>query len=177
MKKGILIALLIWLALMSLTACNKQPASSDASQQQQQLTQPGQQAAGQPPATPGGAGSMPPGGEAPPPAAVTQAEKEPPPPPPPLVVPAGTTLKVRLNTALGSKTSQAGQPFSGSLMTPVSVDGEIVIPAGSAVEGEVVDAKAAGRFKGAATLSLKLTGISAKGRHFHIATETVSQTS
>jgi len=102
-----------------------------------------------------------------------EAEKA---PPPPLVVPAGTVLKVRLDSAVGSKTSQAGQPFSGSLMSPVSVGGATAIPSGSAVEGEVVEAKAAGKFKGAATLSLRLTGVTARGHHYNIDTATVSQT-
>jgi len=173
MKNGLLITLLVLLALVSLTACNKQPASSDNSQQQQQAPS-GQQSASQAGNQP--QGSAVPGGsssEAAKPAA-TEAEKT---PPPPLVVPAGTVLKVRLDSAVSSKTSQAGQPFSGSLMSPVAVHGETVIPAGSAVEGEVVEAKAAGKFKGAATLSLRLTGVSSHGRSYHIETAALTQTS
>src|SRR6516165_7164424 len=67
-----------------------------------------------------------------------------------ITVPAGKVLTVRLANEVGSKISQSGQTFGGSLAKPVEVDGEVVIPAGARVEGEVVDAKPLGRFKGGA---------------------------
>src|SRR6185312_3219937 len=61
----------------------------------------------------------------------------PPTPPPPVVLPAGTTLAVRLNDALDSKTSKAGDTFTASVAQPVTVQGRTVIPAGAAVSGDV----------------------------------------
>ncbi|HZQ23142.1 MAG TPA: hypothetical protein VFA89_10100 [Terriglobales bacterium] len=94
--------------------------------------------------------------------------------PKPIVVPAGTTLSVRLGEALSSKTSQSGQSFSGTLAQPVVVGGETVIPSGAAVSGTVVDAKSAGRFKGASNLSIKLTSVEVAGTPRQVETAALS---
>lgn len=115
-----------------------------------------------------------------PPAAppMAQAKRpEPPPSPPPVVVPAGTTLTVRLGQALSSKTNETGSVFSGSMANAVTVNGTTAIPSGSAVLGVVRDGKKAGKFKGGAVLSLKLTAITVNGYQYNIETEDISQTS
>lgn len=81
----------------------------------------------------------------------------------PTVVPAGTVITVRLAQAVGSKISNTGETFSASLAQPVSVDGQTVIPSGSAATGTVTDAKPLGRFKGGATLALRLESITVNG--------------
>jgi hypothetical protein len=80
-----------------------------------------------------------------------------------VVVPAGTTLTVRLGEALGSKISTTGQSFVASVAAPVTVEGETVIPAGAEARGVVTDAKPLGRFKGGAVLQVKLTSIKVNG--------------
>lgn len=107
-----------------------------------------------------------------------QAKQEappPPPPPPPLVVPAGTSLLVRLGSTLDTKTVQTGQPFEGTLARSVAVGGEVAIPAGAGVSGSVVDAKSPGRFKGEGILSITLNSINIGGVPREIATSTFSQ--
>ena len=94
-------------------------------------------------------------------------------PPPPIVVPAGTVLTVRLAQAVGSKISQPGQNFSGTLATAVQIDGKDAIPAGANVSGTVVDAKPLGRFKGGAVLRLKLGFVNINGTDFAIETSSV----
>jgi hypothetical protein len=74
----------------------------------------------------------------------------------PLVVPQGTVLTVRLGEGLSSKESQPGQTFTASLVNPVEADGRVVIPAGATATGTVVAAHAAGKFKGASLLQIKL---------------------
>ena len=104
----------------------------------------------------------------------------PPPPPPlpkPVVVPAGTVFTIRTAQALGSKTSQVGTAFTGSLSTPISIEGKMVIPAGSGVTGTVKEAKKAGRFKGGAVLGLALHSITVNGHQYNIETEAFQQTS
>ena len=101
----------------------------------------------------------------------------PPPPPKPVIVPAGTVLTIRLGQALGSKTSQVGTAFTGSVSTPITIEGKMAIPAGSDITGIVKDAKKAGRFKGAAVLSLHLDSITIKGHQYNIETESFDQTS
>jgi hypothetical protein len=104
------------------------------------------------------------------------AESSPPPAPVSVTVPAGKVLTVRLANEVGSKISQPGQTFGGSLAKPVEVDGEVVIPAGARVEGEVVDAKPLGRFKGGALLELKLDSVRVNGEPMPVETALFTQT-
>ncbi len=93
--------------------------------------------------------------------------------PKPLVVPAGTVLTVRLGQSVGSKISSPGQTFTATLASPVSVDGKTAIPAGATASGTVVDAKPLGRFKGGASLQLRLTSITVGGSEQSISTSSV----
>ncbi len=94
----------------------------------------------------------------------------------PIIVPAGTALTVRLGQAVGSKISQAGQSFSGTLANSVVIDGKTAIPAGAAATGTVTDAKPLGRFAGGASLTLQLTSINLNGTDRAIQTSAVTQT-
>ena len=82
---------------------------------------------------------------------------------PPLVVAAGTPVTVSLGSALGSKLSQPGSTFNGSVAKDVVVRNEIAIPKGAAVSGTVVDAKPLGRFKGGAVLEVRLDTVNLNG--------------
>jgi hypothetical protein len=81
----------------------------------------------------------------------------------PLVVPARTTITVRLGSALGSKLSQSGETFTGSVAKDVVVRNAIAIPRGTQVSGTVIDAKPLGRFKGGAELQVRLDSIDLNG--------------
>jgi len=97
-------------------------------------------------------------------------------PPPPIVVPSGTALTVRLAQSVGSKISQAGQSFSGSVADAVVIGGSTAIPAGAKVSGTVVDAKPLGRFAGGASLTLRLNSVDIHGTAQAIKTSAVAQT-
>jgi len=99
-----------------------------------------------------------------------------PPPPQPIVVPAGTTLTVRLGQALSSKTSETGQTFIATLAQPVSVQGKAAIPAGSTISGTVLAAKAKGKVKGEGQLDLALRSITVRGQTFNIQTDVLDNT-
>ncbi len=107
-------------------------------------------------------------------AAPTQASH--PPAPVSITVPAGKVITVQLADPVGSKISQAGQSFGGTLAKAVEVGGEVAIPAGAKVEGEVVDAKPLGRFAGGALLQLKLDSITVNGNAMPVQTATFTQT-
>jgi len=92
-----------------------------------------------------------------------------------VTIPAGKVLTVQLSEDLGSKISQAGQSFGGTLGKAVEVNGETVIPAGAKVEGEVVQAKPLGRFAGGAVLQLKLDSVRVGGQQMPIQTAMVTQ--
>ncbi len=81
----------------------------------------------------------------------------------PVVVPAGTAITVSLGSAIGSKLSQAGQTFSGSVAKEVSVGNTVAIPRGATVNGTVTDAKPLGKFAGGAVLQVRLDSISLHG--------------
>jgi hypothetical protein len=110
------------------------------------------------------------------PAPAPAATPAPPPPPPPVVVAAGTNVTVRLVDSLSSKTSSPGDSFSATLQDPVVVDGNTVIPAGARAKGTVVDAKPLGRFKGGASLEVRLTSITINGNPTSIQTAAFSRT-
>ena len=104
------------------------------------------------------------------------ADSSQPPAPVSVTVPAGKVLTVRLADEVGSKISQPGQTFGGTLAKSVEVDGEVVIPAGARVEGDVVDAKPLGRFKGGALLELKLDSVRINGEPIPVETSLFTQT-
>jgi len=78
---------------------------------------------------------------------------------------------------LGSKTSQEGQPFDATISTPVVVRGNRVVPAGTRVVGTVTEAHPSGRFKGGASLGVRLTSLRLNGRTYPIRTSVVDTTS
>lgn len=81
----------------------------------------------------------------------------------PLIVRAGTSVTISLGSAIGSKLSQPGQTFSGSVAKNVLVGTTVAIPKGATVSGTVTDAKPLGRFAGGAVLQLRLDSITLNG--------------
>jgi hypothetical protein len=86
------------------------------------------------------------------------------------VVPAGTSITVSLGSALGSKLSQPGQTFTGSVARNVLVHKAVAIPQGATVSGTVTDAKALGKFAGGATLQVRLDSITLNGADLPVQT-------
>jgi hypothetical protein len=76
-----------------------------------------------------------------------------------LTIPAGTHLTVRLEAPLGSATSAVGQEFTATLVNGVKIHGAQALPRHASVVGKVVDAKAAGKFAGDASLGLRLESV------------------
>ena len=149
--------------MFTLVACSKKPADTASNSASQDTAAPSNAAGGNAMnSSPGASGTS-----APAPAA---------PEPQPLVVPAGTTLTVRLGESVGSKISSPGQSFSATLVSPVTVDGNTMIPAGAAARGTVVDAKPLGRFKGGAILEVRLNSITVNGTEQRIKTSAVTRT-
>ncbi len=102
------------------------------------------------------------------PAAVPSVPMAEPAPPKPVIVPAGTAIPARITDTLSSKSSQAGDPFVATVSSPVKVHASVLIPAGSRINGVVTVAKSAGRFKGAASLSISARSVVIGGRTFPI---------
>ncbi len=85
-----------------------------------------------------------------------------------VTIPDGTAISIRLVDPLSSETANVDDMFRASLDAPIIVNDRVVIPAGSDVEGRVVSAKSAARFKGSSELALELTRINAGGRTYNI---------
>jgi hypothetical protein len=80
-----------------------------------------------------------------------------------LVLPAGTTLAVRLASRLHSQIAAPGDSWTGSLVLPVLVERRTLLPAGTWVHGNVIDArKPSGA--GGAMLDLEISSVSVGGR-------------
>jgi hypothetical protein len=94
-----------------------------------------------------------------------------PPPPQKVTIPSGTTLAVRLVDAINTETSQPGQTFHATLDSPLSYEGDVVLPAGYDVEGHIVELKSAGKFAGKSVLALQLDRISVGGKSYNIQTD------
>lgn len=100
------------------------------------------------------------------------APATPPPPPAPakVTIPSGTTLAIRLVDAIDTEKSQPGQTFRATLDSPLSAEGDVAIPAGYDVEGQIVDVKSAGKFAGRSELVLQLSRISVGAKSYSIET-------
>jgi len=97
--------------------------------------------------------------------------------PRPIVVPADTVITVVLDEPVGSKISSPGQNFAATVSQPVEVEGRTAIPKGARATGIVKDAKAAGRFKGGASLELTLASIEINGTNYDVHTTAPVETS
>jgi hypothetical protein len=93
----------------------------------------------------------------------------------PIVVPSGTVLTVRLDSAVGSKSSNAGDRFTASVADPVEVDGKVVIPRGAEASGTVHEAVPAGRLKGGSKLRISLDRLTIGGKQYPLQSSAVEQ--
>jgi hypothetical protein len=80
-----------------------------------------------------------------------------------VMIPAGTSVFVRMIDSVDSSKNKIGDTFHGSLESPVVVGDTVVAPEGADVYGKLTQAKEAGKISGAAHLTLELTGIRING--------------
>lgn len=69
-------------------------------------------------------------------------------------LPSGTSMKVKLETALATSSSKSGDAFSGRITETVLLDGKPVIPIGATVEGRVSQATQPRRISGKPTIGI-----------------------
>ena len=69
-------------------------------------------------------------------------------------LPAGTSLKVRLETPLSTSSSKSGDSFSGRVTEAVLLDSKPVIPVGATVQGRVTQVSEPRRIAGRPTISM-----------------------
>ena len=73
------------------------------------------------------------------------------------IVPAGTKIPIQLRQPISTKGAKPGDPIYAQTSFPIVIEGDMVIPAGTWVQGVVDDVKRAGRLKGTAELQFHLT--------------------
>jgi hypothetical protein len=81
-----------------------------------------------------------------------------------LVLPEGTELKLRLETALSSATSREGDAVTARVESASDADGRVALPGGTVLKGRVVEVRRAGRVKGRALVSVDFDRIVVRGR-------------
>ncbi len=134
-QRSLLAALLFSLALAS-GAAAQEPATPEAPP-----TPPAPQADPTPPAQPNGS----PAAEKP------RAAK--------VVVPAGTKLPLVLHNSITTRNAKPGDSIYLETLFPIVLDNRTVIPAGSYVQGEILEAKRPGHVKGRGELRVRLNSI------------------
>ncbi len=82
-------------------------------------------------------------------------------------VPEGTTISLRLTTAINSGTNRVEDSVDAVLAESVTVGGADVLPVGSVVKGTVSAVEASAKVKGRASITVQFTSVAAAGRDDH----------
>jgi len=82
----------------------------------------------------------------------------------PVVVPkytvaANTTMRLRMNDTLSSKSANVGDQFRSTVVDPIYAKGFVVIPQASIVTGKVTQVQRAGRKSQAGSMSVEFTSV------------------
>jgi len=94
----------------------------------------------------------------------------------PVLVPEGTVLVVALDHSLASDQHRSGDGFEATVMSPISVNGKVVIPKGAPARGRVVEARESGRLSGVARLRLELSEVEVDGNWYDVHTSAITRT-
>ena len=70
-------------------------------------------------------------------------------------LPAGTAIKMKLETAISTSLNKPGDQFSGRVTEPVAWGGKTIIPVGASLEGKVLHVDEPRRVKGTPTIDLR----------------------
>jgi hypothetical protein len=70
-------------------------------------------------------------------------------------LPVGTAVKMKLETAISTRTNKSGDRFSGRVTEGVALNGRTIIPVGASLEGHVARAQDRRRIRGTPTIDLR----------------------
>jgi hypothetical protein len=91
-----------------------------------------------------------------------------------ITIPAGTTLNVMLDTAVGSDTSRVEEAVTAHLTRAIHLQGLTVLPEGSRVSGIVTDATRSAKVKGRAHVAVRFDSLTPRGDDHRYAIRTAS---
>ena len=83
----------------------------------------------------------------------------------------GTKIEVRLQDALDSAVNKTGDTFSAILDKDIVVDGAVVAPRGSVLDGELSSVTRSGKVEGVASMSIQLTSLTVAKQTYPLQTE------
>jgi hypothetical protein len=86
----------------------------------------------------------------------------------PVVIPRGTSFRVRTIDFIDVDSTQAGAKFRGSLDDPIMMGGDVIVPRGVDVTLVASRVQQGGKMKGSDLIELRVTSISVRGRHYQI---------
>ncbi len=89
-----------------------------------------------------------------------------------VTIPAGTQLRLRLETSHASNTSRAEDRVQAQLVNPVMVNGVTVLPGNADVTGHITVARPSARVKGRGYLALRFTDVRSDADSYRITTRT-----
>ena len=70
-------------------------------------------------------------------------------------LPAGTAVKMKLETAISTRTNKSGDRFSGRVTEGVTLNGRTIIPVGASLEGRIASVREHRRIRGTPTIDLR----------------------
>lgn len=92
-----------------------------------------------------------------------------------LTIPSGAALRVRLDETVSTKKNRSGDAFTATLVKPVVVRGETVIPSGTRFRGHLTEAAESGRMQGRPVLALTLDSFHLNGKEHRLRTSGVQR--
>jgi hypothetical protein len=75
------------------------------------------------------------------------------------IVPSGTRLPLILHNAITTRNAKPGDPVYLESLFPIVIENRILIPAGSYVQGEILEARRPGKVKGTGELRIRLNSM------------------
>jgi hypothetical protein len=97
-----------------------------------------------------------------------------PPQPKDVVVPASSTVTVRMIDTVDSSVNHAGEIFHAALEVPLVVDNQVVVPRGADIYVRLASSKSAGRLRGKSELHMELLKLEFQGRSYSLYSSTYS---
>ncbi len=91
-------------------------------------------------------------------------------------LPAGTGIRMRLETPISTHKSKVGDVFTGRIVEPVTINGKTMVPVGASLVGRVTKLSEPRRISGTPTIALLPDRITMPNGHEYIITASVVDT-
>lgn len=89
-------------------------------------------------------------------------------------MPVGTSVVVRLDSDFNSDNANVGDMLPATVVTPLTSDGNVVVPRGASAQVKVVSIDKSGKLAGKSHVQFALVGLTAHGKLVHVTTSSKS---